>query len=68
MPYITFQHIKGKDNILADSLSHLQCPGLYEKSPPENLARSLVLQYLMKGRSSMNMHIQRTSHTHTQIW
>ena len=35
MPYITFQHIKGKDNILADSLSHLQCLELYEKSPSE---------------------------------
>ena len=34
--YITFQHIKGKDNILADSPSHLQCLGLYESgSPPE---------------------------------
>ena len=32
MPYITFQHIKGKDNILADSLSHLQ---LYNKNPSE---------------------------------
>ena len=34
-PYITFQHIKGKDSILADSLSHLQCLELHEKSPPE---------------------------------
>ena len=32
-PHITFQHIKGKDNILADSLSQLQCLGLYEKAP-----------------------------------
>ena len=29
LPYITFQYIKCKDNILADSLSHLQCLGLY---------------------------------------
>ena len=34
-PHVTFQHIKGKDNVLADSLSHLQCLGIYEKSPPE---------------------------------
>ena len=34
-PHITFQHIKGKDNILADHLSHLQCLGLCEKSLPE---------------------------------
>ena len=33
-PHLTFQHIKGKDNILVDSLSHLQCLGLYKKSPP----------------------------------
>ena len=33
--HITFQHIKGKDNILADSLSHLQCLGQYERNPPE---------------------------------
>ena len=32
--HITFQHIKNKDNIIADSLSHLQCLGLYENSPP----------------------------------
>ena len=36
-PYITFQHIKGKDNILADIQSHLQCLGLYEKSLQKNL-------------------------------
>ena len=33
--YITFQHIKCNDHIPADSLSHLQYLGLYEKSPPE---------------------------------
>ena len=41
-PHIAFQHIKGKDNILADSLSCLQCLGLYERSPQENLVRSMV--------------------------
>ena len=30
-PCITFKHIKGKDNILADSLTQLQRLGLYEK-------------------------------------
>ena len=34
-PYITFKHIKGKDNILADILTQLQRPGLYEKCPHE---------------------------------
>ena len=32
-PYISFQYLKGKDNILVDSLSCLQCLGLY-KNPP----------------------------------
>ena len=27
--------MKGRHNILADSLSHMQCLGLYERSPPE---------------------------------
>ena len=34
-PHVTFQYIKGKDNLLVDSLCHLQCLGLYEKSPSE---------------------------------
>ena len=34
-PHITFQHIKDIDNVLADSISHLHCLGLYEKSPQE---------------------------------
>ena len=34
LPYITFQHIKGLDNILVDSLGHLQHLELYKK-PPE---------------------------------
>ena len=33
--HITCQYIKGKDNILTDSLSHLQHLQLYEKSPQE---------------------------------
>ena len=35
-PDITFHHIKSKDNILADSVSHLQCLGLHERSPPKS--------------------------------
>ena len=34
-PYITFKHIKGKDNILAESLTRLQRLGLYKKCPCE---------------------------------
>ena len=33
--YITFKHIKGKANILADSLTQLQRLGLYERCPHE---------------------------------
>ena len=58
-PYITFQHIKDKDNILADSLSHLQCLGLYEKSIQKNLVKNMALQYLMKEKLFRNMHNQR---------
>ena len=83
-PHITFQHIKGKDNIIAESLSHLQCLGLYGKSPPEkslvknivlqyliqktNLVKNMVLQYLMKVKPSRNMCNQKTSHLKIQIW
>ena len=35
LPHITFQFKKGKGNIIADSLSHLQCLGLYKRSPQE---------------------------------
>ena len=66
--YITFQHITGKDNILADSLSHLQCLGLYERGPQKNLLWSLALEYLMRVKPSMNMHNQKTSHPHSQMW
>ena len=34
-PYITFKKIKGKDNILANSLTQFQRLGLYEKCPHE---------------------------------
>ena len=49
MPYITFEHIKGKDNILADSLSHLQCLGLYEKIPPEKLGEDFGITIFDEG-------------------
>ena len=66
-PHITFQHIKGKDNILADSLSCLQFLGLYEKSPQKNLVKNMVLQYLMKMKPFRNMHNQKTSHLQIHI-
>ena len=34
-PYIEFEHIKVKENILADSLSKLKPLGLYEANTPE---------------------------------
>ena len=34
-PHIGFEHIKGKENILADSLSRLKILGLYETNTPE---------------------------------
>ena len=44
-PHSTSQHIKGKDSILADSLSHVQCLGLYERSLTENLVRSMAVSH-----------------------
>ena len=32
---IDFKHIKGKENVLVDSLSTLRCLGLYENNDPE---------------------------------
>ena len=34
-PYINFEHIKGKENVLANSLSRLQTLGLYEANKPK---------------------------------
>ena len=34
-PHIEFKHIKGKENILADSSSKLKTLGLYETNTPE---------------------------------
>ena len=50
-PHITFQCIKGKDNALADSLSCLQCLGLYEKSPPENLGEEYSITIFNEGKT-----------------
>ena len=35
--YINFQHIKGKENMLVDSLSRLKCLGLHEGNGLEKL-------------------------------
>ena len=34
-PHIEYNHIKGKENILVDSLSRLKTLGLYERNTPE---------------------------------
>ena len=34
-PHIKFEHIKGKDNVLADSLARLRCLGLHDDNDPE---------------------------------
>ena len=49
MPYITFQHIKGKDNILADILSCLHSLRLYEKKPPEKPDKEFSITIFDEG-------------------
>ena len=34
-PHMEFEHIKGKNNVLADSLSCLRCLGLHDDNDPE---------------------------------
>ena len=46
-----FKHIKGKDNILADSLTQLQRLGLYEKCPCEEDDQDQVITIFDKGES-----------------
>ena len=41
-PYIGFEHLKGKENILADSLSRLKTPGLYEADKPKKNGKTRV--------------------------
>ena len=48
-PYITFKHIKGKDNILADSLTQLQRLGLYQKCPCEKIEQGQVIMIFYEG-------------------
>ena len=66
-PNITFHHIKGKDNILGDSLSHLQCLVLYEKSPPEKPGEEYVVTIFDEGETIQEIHNQKTSHLQIQI-
>ena len=57
LPHITIQHAKGKDNILADSLSHLQCLGLYEKSHPEKPGEEYGITIFDNGKT-IQEHVQ----------
>ena len=50
-PHITFHHIKGKDNMLADSLSHLQCLGLHEKSPQKKPGEEYCVTIFDEGET-----------------
>ena len=49
--HITFQHIKGKDNMLTDSLSHLQHLGLYEKNPQEKPSEEYNITIFDEGET-----------------
>ena len=46
-----FKHIKGKDNILADSLTQLQRLGLYEKWPCEEDNQDQEITIFEEGES-----------------
>ena len=50
-PYITFKHIKGKDNILTNSLAQLQVLGLYEKYPWEEDDQNQEITIFDEGES-----------------
>ena len=45
------KHIKGKDNIPVNSLSHLQCLGLYEKSLPEKPGEEYSITIFDEGKA-----------------
>ena len=51
IPYITFKHTKGKNNILADSLTQLQRLGLYEKCPCEEDNQDQMITIIDEGES-----------------
>ena len=52
MPHIEFQNIKGKENILVDSLSRLRHLGLHEDNDPEGSDKNMASPFLtwMKTR------------------
>ena len=50
-PYIAFKYIKGKDNLLAGSLTQLQRLGLYEKCPCEEDDQDQEITIFDEGES-----------------
>ena len=49
---ITFIHIKGKDNILADAISRLHTINIYKDPTEDSLQHSLIAQNTAKSSKS----------------
>ena len=45
-PHVEFEHIKGKNNVLVDSLSRLGCLGLHDDNDPEYQVKNKANQFL----------------------
>ena len=50
-PNITFQHMKGKDNILADSLKSFAMPKLYDRNLPEKPGEEYGVMIFNEGET-----------------
>ena len=50
--YIEFEHIKGKDSVLAGSLSRLRHLGLHHDNDPEEPVKNMANQFLKQMKTS----------------
>ena len=44
-PYTDFEHTKGKENVLVDTVSRLRTLGLYKVNEPEKEGKSMANQF-----------------------